>query len=72
MNNGKYKVSLEVELTGMESPEEAAHAIIDMLNEMREQEEAPVMEFELLEEGVDQEYLEDEEEVAELDLSEAS
>jgi hypothetical protein len=72
MKNGKYKVTFEVELTGMESGQEATHAIVDMFNEMRDNEEAPAMEFELIEEGVDQEWLDEEEEVAELDLEQAS
>jgi translation elongation factor EF-Tu-like GTPase len=72
MTNGKYKVTFEVEIVGMQNGQEATHAIVDMFNEMRDNEEAPAMEFELIEEGVEQEYLEEEEEVEELDLEQAS
>ena len=72
MKNGVYKISLEVELTGMESTEEAIEAITNMLLEMQDNEEVPQMEFELLQEGPEQEYLDEEDDgVEEVDFADA-
>lgn len=73
MKNGKYKMTLEVELRGLDDTEEAAKAVADMIVEMHENEEMPEgVVFELLEEFEPDYEVEENDGVEELDFDNAS
>lgn len=73
MKNGKYKLTIEVELRGMDDASEALKAVADMIIEMNDNEEMPEgATFELLEE-IEPDYDTDEDDgVEELDFDQAS
>lgn len=72
MQNGKYKVTIEVEINGMGDAQEALKGVADMIIEMHEAEETPdAVTFELLEE-YDAEYEDEDDGIEELNFDKAS
>ena len=67
MKTGSYKVSFDVNLNGCEDSEEAHRAVALLIQEMLDEDNFPVLKFELLEE-FDLEYEVEEDELKELDF----
>lgn len=73
MKNGKYKLTLEIELRGLDDAGEALKAIADMLIEMHENEETPDgATFELMEEFEEEYETEEDDGVEELNFDDAA